>query len=87
LEVESQRVSDVENGYTSRNYMKMSSEDRRTFDRWLTANAILSLIFTVGIIAMAVAGLNSGGPRDAAVAENFKTSDVVACVYRKPHPY
>jgi len=31
----------VENLYISRNYMKMSSEDRRTFDRWLKANAIL----------------------------------------------
>jgi hypothetical protein len=68
----------VENGYLSRNYMKMSVEDRRTFDRWLTANAILSLIFAVGVIAMAVAGFSSEGARDAAVAETTKTSDVVA---------
>jgi hypothetical protein len=68
----------VENGYISQNYMKMSPEDRRTFDRWLKANAIIGLIFAVGIVAMAVAGFNSGGSRDAAVAENTKTFDVVA---------
>jgi hypothetical protein len=73
----------VENGYISRNYMKMSPEDRRTFDRWLKANAILGLIFALGIIAMAVAGSNSGGLRDAAVAENNKTSNVVASEKRR----
>jgi hypothetical protein len=73
----------LENGYISRNYMKMSSDDRRTFDRWLKANAIIGLICAVGIIAMAVAGSNSGGSRDAAVAENNKTSDVVASEKRR----
>ena len=73
----------MENGYISRNYMKMSPEDRRTFDRWLKANAIFGLLFGVGIIAMAVAGFNSGGPRDAAVAENTKTSNVVASQQRR----
>ena len=72
----------MENGYVSRNYLKMSSEDQRTFDRWLKANAILSLIFAVGIIAMAVAGFNSRGSRDAAVAKDTKTSDVVASEQR-----
>ncbi len=73
----------MENGYISRNYMKMSPEDRRTFDRWLRANAIIGLIFAVGIIAMAVAGSNSGGSRDAAVAGNTKTSNVVASEKRR----
>ena len=68
----------MENGYISRNYMRMLPEDRRTFDRWLKANAILSLIFALGIIAMAVAGFNSGAPREAAVAESTKPSGVVA---------
>ncbi len=74
----------VENGYISRNYMKMSSDDRRTFDRWLKANAIIALIFAAGVIAMAVAGYNSGGARDGAVAENTKTTpDVVASERRR----
>jgi hypothetical protein len=59
-------------------FRTMSAEDRRTFDRWLKANAILALIYAVGIIAMAVASFNSGGPGDAAAVENAKTSDVVA---------
>jgi hypothetical protein len=73
----------MENGYISRSYMKMSPQDRRTFDRWLKANAILGFIFAVGIVAMSVAGFNSGGPRDAAVAENTRTSDVVASEQRR----
>jgi hypothetical protein len=73
----------MESGYISRTYMKMSPEDQRTFDRWLKANAIIGLIFAVGIIAMAVAGFNSGGSRGAAVAENTKASDVVASGQRR----
>jgi hypothetical protein len=73
----------VENGYLSRNYMKMSSDDGRSFDRWLKANAIIGLIFAVGVIAMAVAGYNSGGARDGAVAENTKTTPDVASERRR----
>jgi hypothetical protein len=36
------------------------------------------LIFAVGVIAMAVAGFNAEGARDAAVAQTVKTPDVVA---------
>lgn len=74
----------VENGYVSHSYMKMSLDDQRTFDRWLKANAIIGSIFAVGVIAMAVAGYNSGGARDGAVAENTKTTtDVVASERRR----
>jgi hypothetical protein len=46
-------------------YERLSPEDRRTFDRWLTANAIFSLIFAIGTIAMALAGSKSVGPGEA----------------------
>jgi hypothetical protein len=62
----------------AREDQSISPEDQRKFDRWLTANALLSSIFEVGLIAMAVAGFVSEGARDAAVAETTKTSDVVA---------
>ena len=50
------------------NYKRLSAEDRRTFDQWLQANAILGSIFAVLMIAMAFAGSRSIAPRDAAVA-------------------
>src|SRR5262249_50900266 len=49
-------------------YKRLSAEDRRTFDRWLQANAIFGSILAALIIAMAFAGSRSMGPRDAAVA-------------------
>jgi hypothetical protein len=56
-------------------YLKqMSAEDQCSFNRWLKANAILGSIFTAGIIAMAVAGSMSAGPRDAAVASSTSAS-------------
>ncbi len=55
-------------------YKRMSAEDQRTFNRWLKANAILGSIFTAGIIAMALAGSMSAGPRDAAVASSTRAS-------------
>jgi hypothetical protein len=53
---------------------QMSAKDQRSFNRWLKANAILGSIFTAGIIAMAVAGSISAGPRDAAVASSTSAS-------------
>jgi hypothetical protein len=32
------------------------------FDKWLKANAIFCSIFTIGLLAMVLAGLNSAGP-------------------------
>jgi hypothetical protein len=52
-----------------RDYKIMSPEDRRTFHRWIKANAILGLVFAVGIVAMAVAGSNSEASRGSAVAD------------------
>jgi hypothetical protein len=46
-----------------RDHQRTSPEDQRKFDGWLKANAILSLIIAVGILAMALAGLVSGGTR------------------------
>ena len=57
-------------------YKRMSPEDRSTFDRWLKANAIVGLILTVGIVAMAVAGSRSAGKLDAANAGTARASVV-----------
>src|SRR5262245_48899317 len=35
----------------ARRYNTLSAEDRRTFDRWLNANAAVGLIFAVGLVA------------------------------------
>jgi hypothetical protein len=50
-----------------REYQKLSPEDRRTFDRWLKANAIFGAVLAVGMLAMALANINSVGP-DAEIA-------------------
>jgi hypothetical protein len=55
-------------------YKSMSPEDQTTFNRWLKANAIVGLILTVGIVAMAVAG--SVGQPDAATASTMRASAV-----------
>jgi hypothetical protein len=52
----------------SQEYERMSPQDRRTFDRWISANAILGAVFAVGMLAMAVAGSNSLGRSDSAIA-------------------
>ena len=62
---------------------RMSPQDRRAFDRWLDANAVISLIFAFGIAAMALAGAYSAGPRDAVVANNTKASDLAASEQRR----
>jgi len=57
-------------------YTRLSREDRRTFDRWLKANAIVGAIFATGLIVMALTGSRFVGPRDAEVASRTKASDV-----------
>ena len=66
----------------SERYRDMSPEDRRTFDRWLKANAVVGLMFAAGLFAMALAG--STGRRDATVANNIDVSKLVAASQIKP---
>ena len=55
---------------------RVSPEDQREFDRWLIADAILGLIIAGGMLAMALAGLDSVGGPDSAVTDSPKSSDV-----------
>ena len=59
-----------------RQYRAMSPEDRRTFDRWLKANAVIGSIFAAGLFAMALAG--AAGPRDPTAAINIDASKVAS---------
>jgi hypothetical protein len=59
-----------------RDYRRVSPEDQREFDGWLKANAILGLIIAVGMLAMALAGLNSVGRLDSAVTDSSQSSNV-----------
>jgi hypothetical protein len=43
-------------------YKNLSTNDQRTFDRWLKANAVAGLLFWVVAIAMAT---SNPGPREA----------------------
>lgn len=45
----------------SQQYERMSPDDQRTFDRWISANAIFGAILALGVLAMAVAGSNAPG--------------------------
>ena len=40
---------------TAREFEKTSPKDQREFDRWLGSNAILSSIFAIVVLAMALA--------------------------------
>jgi hypothetical protein len=42
---------------TAREYEKTSPEDQREFNRWLGSNAILSSIFAIGVLVMALAAI------------------------------
>jgi len=46
-----------------REYHKLSPEDQRTFERWLKANTVFAAILMVGMLAMALVGNNSVGPK------------------------
>jgi len=65
-------------GDIARCYRTMSAEERRTFDRWLKLNAAGGLIIAAGLVAMAVVGSNSAGPREATLANNGSASELVA---------
>ena len=38
----------------------------QNFDRWVEANTVFGSILAIGMLAMALAGLNAAGPLDAA---------------------
>ena len=42
---------------TAREYQRTSPEDQRDFDKWINSNAILSSIFAIGVLAMALAAI------------------------------
>ena len=46
----------------------------REFDGWLKANAVLSSMFAIGMLAMALAGLNSEGRSDGATGVAIVTA-------------
>jgi len=73
-------------GRTAFHYRRLSAEDQRTFDRWLKANAIVGAILATGLIAMALTGSKSVGPRDAEVASSTKASDVAVSEQRWRRP-
>jgi hypothetical protein len=55
-------------------YNNLSNEDRREFDRWLRANAVVASIFAAAFLAMAVVGSGGPGPRQA-MAETTRTTE------------
>ena len=67
-------------------YEKLSPEGQHTFNRWLKANAIEGAIFAIALIAMALAGSRSVGPRDAEVASSMKASGVAVSEQRRRQP-
>jgi len=46
----------------------MSPKEQREFNKWLETNAILGSILAIGMMAMALAGSNSAGQSDIAMA-------------------
>ena len=53
---------------------KMSPKEQHEFDGWLKTNAVLGSILTIGMMAMALAGSNSAGRSDAAMAASTKVA-------------
>ena len=45
-----------------------SLKEQREFNRWLSSNTILGSILAIGMLAMALAGSNSAGRSDEAMA-------------------
>jgi len=46
-------------GDTIRNYVDLSAEEQRSFDRWLRVNVIAGTIAVAGLVAMALAAATS----------------------------
>ena len=69
------RVYQVGKGYISRFYKTMSPEVQREYNRWLMGNAVIGSILAMGLVAMAIAGLNSAPSPTMASSKN---PDVIA---------
>lgn len=61
-------------------YRSLSSEDQRTFDRWLKANAILGLMFASLFAVMALAGWMAAGPSETTVADSRPPGNAVEVI-------
>jgi hypothetical protein len=59
-------------------YRSMSPEDQRTFNRWVMANAVVGLVVSTALVAMAVVGANSERPREAILAAGKNAPELVA---------
>jgi hypothetical protein len=58
-------------------YKSMSADDRRTFDRWLKANAVIGAIVSLALVAMAVVGAHSTRSPASVAAAGANPPDVV----------
>jgi hypothetical protein len=67
-----------------RQYKDMSTEDRRTFDRWLKANVVIGSIIAAGLVAMALASSDALGPRSAIANDPASTGAQAAETRRTP---
>jgi hypothetical protein len=61
-------------------YSSISSEDQRTLDRWVRANAVIGLIFAALIGGMAMAGWMAVGPPETAVANGRQPVSAVEAI-------
>ena len=65
------------NGKIFDQYKPLSPDDRRTFDRWLKGNAVIGSIMAAGLVAMAIAGLNSGPSHDVELSSVDRAAPVL----------
>ena len=61
---------------------KWSPQDRREFDRWIKANAVIGSLLAAGLFAMAVAGAPSAGSGDTAAAGNSSGTEMTTASSR-----
>jgi hypothetical protein len=56
-----------------RQYKSVTSEDQRTFDRWLKVSAVVGSIFAAVVVVIAIAA-SDPGPRDAGATSPKSTA-------------
>jgi hypothetical protein len=69
-------------GYILHWRKSMSSQDRRTFDRWVKGNAVAGAVLVAGLLAISVLGTHRGASPDGAIAA-ARSTDMVASVAPK----